>query len=370
MDAKHTEDQHLSMTVAVSRSPRRRSRCAATAALAVAAALAVGHGSAAAGPLDGPGARAATRFSPAPAVPPVVAARLEGAPASAQIAVTPQGTFYAATDRAGKARVWLVRNDAIAAEVTAPPSRERMFADWAGSFVFALGALPVVAVSWKFGGDAYGIEDFGFWAVQGGGRSLGALPGSTRSACVAGEVNPGKDCGRCSSASGIPIDLRLVAVEADRARFVQQRAATWYYYLGTAGELFEQDFVLTASGLVPDGAARRIYNTMPLPLAKERIKGLLREYFRLAKLQSRPSIAPEFLTCFQQIAEVAPDFGQAHYNVGCMHALLGNHKEAVTAITRSLSLEPSYRKLARKDPDLASVRDDPELARVLGEPGK
>ena len=50
--------------------------------------------------------------------------------------------------------------------------------------------------------------------------------------------------------------------------------------------------------------------------------------------------------------------------------MLGNTKQAVASVTRALALEPKYRKVARKDPDLESVRDDPELARALGEPGK
>ena len=53
-----------------------------------------------------------------------------------------------------------------------------------------------------------------------------------------------------------------------------------------------------------------------------------------------------------------------------MHALLGNHKQAVAFVTKAIAIEPTYRKVARKDPDLESVRDDPDLARVLGEPEK
>jgi tetratricopeptide (TPR) repeat protein len=159
-------------------------------------------------------------------------------------------------------------------------------------------------------------------------------------------------------------------VEHDRARFVQQLAAAWYYYFDVAAETFEQDYLLTAKGLVPDGPARRTRNTIPLPQAQERVKGLLHDYFALAKSQSRESIAPEFLTCFQQLVDLAPEFAKGHYNVGCMHALLGNHQQAVSFITKAIALEPKYRKVARRDPDLESVRDDTELARVLGEPGK
>jgi tetratricopeptide (TPR) repeat protein len=157
----------------------------------------------------------------------------------------------------------------------------------------------------------------------------------------------------------IPIDARLAGVENDRARFVQQLAATWYYYFDAAAETFEQDYLLTAKGLVPDGQARRTRNTISLPQAKERVKGLLRDYFTLAKGQSRESIAPEFLTCFEQLVELAPEFAKGYYNVGCMHALLGNHKQAVAFVTKAIALEPTYRKVARRDPDLESCARRP-----------
>jgi|GEM_PF-6725805 len=346
----------------------RRSPLARAAWVGMAVILVLGPRAAtSAGPLDDAGAKALVGFAPSATPPPVLERRLDGVVSSIQVAGLAQGTLYAATDKAGKARVWLLRNNVIAAEFTAPASREHMIADWPGSFAFGLGGLPVVAISWKFGHEGYGIEDFAFWAAEGGGRFLGGLPGSTRSRCNGSEASPDKDCARCPSASGIPIDLRLAALEPGRARFVQQIAANWYYHFAAAAETFEQDYLLTATGLVPDGSARRTRITMPQPQAKERVKGLLRDYFRLAKSESRQSIAPEFLTCFEQLADLAPDFGQAHYNVGCMHALLGNRVQAVASVRRAIALDPSYRNVARRDPDLASVRDDPELVRVLKE---
>jgi hypothetical protein len=365
------QDKHILMVVKAAGLRRLRHGLLPRASwVGVVVALVLGHGAASlAGPLDGAGAKAAVRFQPLAACPPILEGRLQGA-ASLHVAGAPQGTLYAATDKAGKARVWLLRNNVVVADLTAPASRDHMIADWPSSFAFWLGGLPVVSISWKFGQDVYGIEDLAFWAAEGGGRFLGGLPGSTRSPCKAGEGTPNKDCGRCSAASGIPIDVRLAGLEHDRARFVQQRASTWYYYFAAAAETFEQDYLLTAKGLAPDGPARRTRSVMPLPQAQERVKGLLRDYFRLAKSQSRQTIAPEFLTCFEQLVELAPEFGKGYYNVGCMHALLGNHKEAVAFITKAIALEPSYRKIARRDPDLESVRDDPDLARVFGEPGK
>ena len=313
---------------------------------------------------------AVVRFEPLPSPPPVLAGRLNEATSPIQVAGSPLGTLYATTDKAGKARVWLVSNNAIAADITAPASREHMKVDWSGTYAFWLGALPVVAVSWKFGPGSYGIEDLGLWAAEGSGRFLGGLPQSTKSPCKSGENIPSKDCVRCSASGVTPIDARLAGVEKDRARFVQQLAAAWYYYFDATAETFEQTYLLTAKGLVPDGPARRTRNALPLPQAQERVKGLLRDYFKLAKSQSREAIAPEFLTCFEQLVELAPEFAKGHYNVGCMHALLGNHKQAVASVIKALAIEPKYRKVARRDPDLATVIDDPELAHVLGEPEK
>jgi hypothetical protein len=333
--------------------------------------LVLGQGAASfAGPPDDAGAKGAVRFEPISTPPPALAGRLNEATSPLHVAGTAQGTLYATTDKAGKARVWLVRNNAIVADLTAPASREHMNVDWPGTFALWLGNLPVVAISWKFGPSAYGIEDLGLWAAEGNGRFLGGLPQSTHSPCKAGEGPPSKDCVRCSASGVTPIDARLAGVENGRARFVQQLAAAWYDYFDAAAETFEQDYLLTAKGLAPDGQARRTRNTLPMPQAQERVKGLLRDYFTLAKSQSRQTIAPEFLTCFQQLAELAPEFGKAHYNVGCMHALLGNTKQAVASVAKALALEPKYRKVARRDPDLESVRDDPELVRLLGEPAK
>jgi hypothetical protein len=323
-----------------------------------------------AGTPDDAGPKVMVRFEPLSTAPPALAGRLTETAVPIHSAGSPQGTFYATTDKTGKARVWLLRNNVIVADFIAPASREHMNVDWPGSFAFWLGSLPVVAISWKFGPSIYGIEDLGLWAVEGNGRFLGGLPRSNHSACKTGEVIPNKDCARCSFSGVVPIDARLAGVENGRARFVQQLAAAWYYYFDAAAETFEQDYVLTTKGLAPDGQPRRRRNTIPLPQAQERVKGLLRDYFTLAKSQSRQSIAPEFLTCFEQLVELAPDFAKGHYNVGCMQALLGNTKEAIASVKKALSLEPKYRKVARRDSDLESVRDDPELVRMLGEPEK
>jgi Flp pilus assembly protein TadD len=46
-----------------------------------------------------------------------------------------------------------------------------------------------------------------------------------------------------------------------------------------------------------------------------------------------------------------------YYNMGCYHALLGNQKSAQVHLLTSFKMDPSFRDIAKKDPDLQSVRE-------------
>ena len=46
-----------------------------------------------------------------------------------------------------------------------------------------------------------------------------------------------------------------------------------------------------------------------------------------------------------------------YYNMGCYDALLGNSKSAQVHLLTSFKMDPSFRDIAKKDPDLASVRE-------------
>src|SRR5207249_7104504 len=45
-----------------------------------------------------------------------------------------------------------------------------------------------------------------------------------------------------------------------------------------------------------------------------------------------------------------------YYNMGCYDALLGNPKSAQVHLLTSFKMDPSFREIAKKDPDLESVR--------------
>ncbi len=46
-----------------------------------------------------------------------------------------------------------------------------------------------------------------------------------------------------------------------------------------------------------------------------------------------------------------------YYNMGCYDALLGNRRSAQVHLLTSFKLDPSFRDIAKKDPDLESVKE-------------
>lgn len=46
-----------------------------------------------------------------------------------------------------------------------------------------------------------------------------------------------------------------------------------------------------------------------------------------------------------------------YYNMGCYDALLGNQKSAQVHLLTSFKMDPSFRDIAKKDPDLQSVQE-------------
>ena len=61
----------------------------------------------------------------------------------------------------------------------------------------------------------------------------------------------------------------------------------------------------------------------------------------------------------------APARGMASYNLACAQARAGLLDEAAAALTEAVSLNPDVRANARRDSDLAAVRDTGQLAALL-----
>jgi hypothetical protein len=62
-----------------------------------------------------------------------------------------------------------------------------------------------------------------------------------------------------------------------------------------------------------------------------------------------------------------PDHPGLHYNYACFAMLAGDTDDETFAhLRRSVELHPSFREQARRDDDLAAVRDDPRFEQALG----
>jgi tetratricopeptide (TPR) repeat protein len=60
-----------------------------------------------------------------------------------------------------------------------------------------------------------------------------------------------------------------------------------------------------------------------------------------------------------------PDNGSMLYNTACYRGRAGDLEGAVAALKRAFELEPRAREWARTDPDLAELRELPEIATLL-----
>ena len=64
---------------------------------------------------------------------------------------------------------------------------------------------------------------------------------------------------------------------------------------------------------------------------------------------------------FETLAGLEPENAFHHYNLGCAYALADRIHEALDSVVIALTLDPSLASHARQDPDLESLRGDPEF---------
>lgn len=73
----------------------------------------------------------------------------------------------------------------------------------------------------------------------------------------------------------------------------------------------------------------------------------------------------EALAWYKRALEADPRFGDAFYNMACVYSLQG-HKELALRYLRMAALNHySEREQLEKDPDLANIRGEPEMAEIL-----
>ncbi|MGE5509487.1 MAG: TPR end-of-group domain-containing protein, partial [Chitinophagales bacterium] len=75
----------------------------------------------------------------------------------------------------------------------------------------------------------------------------------------------------------------------------------------------------------------------------------------------------EARSALKELAGEYPDFASARYNLACLEAQAGRPAEALAALKEAIALEDRYRSLARKDPDLARLANDPAFLAVVGQ---
>jgi quercetin dioxygenase-like cupin family protein len=60
-----------------------------------------------------------------------------------------------------------------------------------------------------------------------------------------------------------------------------------------------------------------------------------------------------------------PESGSLHYNLACLEALGRRRDAALASLRKALELRPEVTEWAREDPDLESLRDDPEFRALV-----
>jgi Flp pilus assembly protein TadD len=69
---------------------------------------------------------------------------------------------------------------------------------------------------------------------------------------------------------------------------------------------------------------------------------------------------------------LSPEHPKPYYNLACLYSLQGRKAEALTYLAEALERAPNLREDAALDPDLATLRDEPEFRRIVarGEPAE
>lgn len=71
----------------------------------------------------------------------------------------------------------------------------------------------------------------------------------------------------------------------------------------------------------------------------------------------------------QDATHISPYHGSSHYNLACVHALGGENELALQELKKALKLDPTFKRLANKDSDLFSLRQDPRFMKLINATG-
>ncbi|HHT9110834.1 MAG TPA: TPR end-of-group domain-containing protein, partial [Candidatus Brocadiaceae bacterium] len=63
---------------------------------------------------------------------------------------------------------------------------------------------------------------------------------------------------------------------------------------------------------------------------------------------------------------IKPDLDIAWFNKACAQALIPNKDGAVSSLKKAIELNPSFKRVARTNPDFSKIKDDPDFINVVG----
>jgi uncharacterized Ntn-hydrolase superfamily protein len=72
----------------------------------------------------------------------------------------------------------------------------------------------------------------------------------------------------------------------------------------------------------------------------------------------------------ERAAELAPDYGEVHYDLACVRLAAGRKAEALEALKKALELNPKLKKAAGEDDDLAGLKGDPTFEGLIKAEGE
>jgi hypothetical protein len=89
-------------------------------------------------------------------------------------------------------------------------------------------------------------------------------------------------------------------------------------------------------------------------------------YFRAAPLIGDPQTRPRARELLEEALERFPDHPTVRYNLACLEARDGAGDRALEHLRAAVAGRPQSAGWARDDEDLASLRDDPRFAEIVG----
>lgn len=99
----------------------------------------------------------------------------------------------------------------------------------------------------------------------------------------------------------------------------------------------------------------------PLEQAADLLPSNLRVWLALGWCHKRNGRLDLAIEALQRAEEVAPSEAVVPYNLACYWSLAGNKDQALTHLSRAISMDPEFRDRIGDEPDFDPLRSDPEF---------